>query len=64
MLIGADLLHAFGGYARKYLPGEKPGNVLIRNNGAHLAGKMLAHTRPESLEQTFADKHAITPLTE
>jgi hypothetical protein len=26
--------------------------------------EMLAHTRPELLEQTFADKHAITPLTE
>jgi len=25
--------------------------------------EMLAHKRPELLEQTFADKHAITALT-
>ena len=40
MLIGADLLHAFGGYARKYLPGERCA-ILSDSNVAPLFAKCV-----------------------
>ncbi len=40
MLIGADLLHAFGGYARKYLPNERCA-ILSDSNVAPLFAKCV-----------------------
>jgi len=40
VLIGADLLHAFGGYARKYLPGERCA-ILSDSNVAPLFAKCV-----------------------